>query len=259
MGAQAMNSGLPVIEVSDLHKSFAGVEVLKGVDFTVERGQIISIIGSSGSGKSTLLRCMNWLEVPDSGTIRIVGDRIGVKADGTSPMSEKELAKMRARMAMVFQSFNLWPHLTVLQNVTEAPVHVQGVNKPEAIAKAESWLERVGMSAKKDVYPYTLSGGQKQRVAIARALAMDPEVILFDEPTSALDPELVGEVQDVIGELAADNFTMAIVTHEMEFARSISNEVVFIDKGVIVEQAAPERFFNAPESERLRQFIGKYR
>ena len=254
-----MNDKLSVIEVKSLHKSFAGVEVLKGVDFTVERGQIISIIGSSGSGKSTMLRCMNWLEEPDSGVIRIAGDRIGVQVDGKTPMSEKDLAKMRARMAMVFQSFNLWPHLSVLQNVTEAPVHVQGMNKQEAISKAENWLERVGMIAKKDAYPFTLSGGQKQRVAIARALAMDPEVILFDEPTSALDPELVGEVQDVIGELAADNFTMAIVTHEMDFARSISNEVVFIDKGVVVEQATPEKFFTNPDSERLKQFIGKYR
>lgn len=253
-----MNKVLPVIEVQDLHKNFDGVEVLKGIDFNVERGQIISIIGSSGSGKSTLLRCMNWLEQPDGGSIRIVGDRIGVRDDGT-PMPENELAKMRARMAMVFQGFNLWPHLSVLQNVTEAPIHVQGFEKDKAIAQAEVWLERVGMLVKKDAYPFTLSGGQKQRVAIARALAMNPEVILFDEPTSALDPELVGEVQEVIGELAADNFTMVIVTHEMDFARTISNEVVFIDKGVVVEQAAPEKFFGDPDTERLRQFIGKYR
>jgi polar amino acid transport system ATP-binding protein len=253
-----MNEGFPVIEVHNLHKSFDGVEVLKGIDFKVERGQIISIIGSSGSGKSTLLRCMNWLEQPDSGSIRIVGDRIGVRDDDTL-MSERELAKMRARMAMVFQGFNLWPHLSVLQNVTEAPIHVQGVEKDKAIAQAEAWLERVGMLVKKDAYPFTLSGGQKQRVAIARALAMNPEVILFDEPTSALDPELVGEVQEVIGELAAEHFTMAIVTHEMNFARSISNEVVFIDKGVVVEQAPPEKFFGDPDTERLRQFVGKYR
>ncbi len=254
-----MNEVLPVIEVRDLHKSFDGVEVLKGIDFDVNRGQIISIIGSSGSGKSTLLRCINWLEEPDSGSIRIVGDRVGIRADGKTPMSEKELASVRARAAMVFQSFNLWPHLSVLHNVTEAPVHVQGVNKDEAIAQAEVWLERVGMLVKKDAYPWTLSGGQKQRVAIARALAMNPEVILFDEPTSALDPELVGEVQGVIGELAADNFTMVIVTHEMDFARTISNEVVFIDKGVVVEQAAPEKFFGDPDTERLRQFVSRYR
>ncbi len=253
-----MNDILPIIEVRDLHKSFDGVKVLNGIDFNVERGQIISIIGSSGSGKSTLLRCMNWLEQPDNGLIRIVGDRIGIKEDGT-PMSERELAKMRARMAMVFQSFNLWPHLSVIQNVIEAPVHVQGVEKDKAIAQAEALLERVGMLIKKDAYPYTLSGGQKQRVAIARALAMNPQVILFDEPTSALDPELVGEVQNVIGELATDNFTMVIVTHEMDFARSISNEVVFIDKGIVVEQAPPEKFFGDPDTERLRQFVGKYR
>lgn len=253
-----MNKEVPVIEVHDLHKSFGSVEVLKGVDFKVNRGEVISIIGSSGSGKSTLLRCMNWLEEPNSGSIRIVGDRIGLREDNT-PMSEKELAAMRSRMAMVFQGFNLWPHLSVLQNVIEAPIHVQGISKDEAIAKAEMWLDRVGMIHKKDVYPYTLSGGQKQRVAIARALAMNPEVILFDEPTSALDPELVGEVQAVIGELAAEHFTMAIVTHEMNFARSISTEVVFIDKGVVVERAPPEKFFENPESERLKQFIGRYR
>ena len=253
-----MSNTMPVIEVHDLHKSFDDVEVLKGVDFNVERGQIISIIGSSGSGKSTLLRCMNWLEEPDNGSIRIVGDRIGRKDDGT-PMSEKELANMRARMAMVFQSFNLWPHLSVLHNVSEAPIHVQRVDKDKAIAQAEAWLDRVGMLVKKDAYPYTLSGGQKQRVAIARALAMNPEVILFDEPTSALDPELVGEVQDVISELAAEHFTMVIVTHEMDFARSISDEVVFIDKGVVVEKAAPEKFFGNPDTARLRRFVGKYR
>lgn len=254
-----MNDALPVIEINDLHKSFDGVEVLKGIDFRIERGQIISIIGSSGSGKSTLLRCINWLEQPERGSIRIVGDRIGVSADGKTPMPEKELARMRARMAMVFQSFNLWPHLNVLQNVTEAPIHVQGLNKDEAVAQAEKWLERVGMIVKKDAYPWTLSGGQKQRVAIARALAMNPEVILFDEPTSALDPELVGEVQEVISELAAEHFTMVIVTHEMDFARNISDEVVFIDNGVVVEQAAPEKFFGDPDTERLRQFVSRYR
>jgi len=161
-------------------------------------------------------------------------------------------------MAMVFQSFNLWPHFNVLRNVTEAPVHVKGLGKAEARERAEHWLERVGMIHKKDAYPFTLSGGQKQRVAIARALAMDPEVILFDEPTSALDPELVGEVQEVIGELASDGFTMAIVTHEMAFARSISNEVAFIEKGVIVEKGPPETLFTNPESDRLRQFIRRH-
>ena len=254
-----MSDVVPVIQVRDLHKNFDGVEVLKGIDFNVERGQIISIVGSSGSGKSTLLRCINWLEQPDSGSVRIVGDRIGVKSDGKTPMLEKDLVALRTRMAMVFQSFNLWPHFNVLQNVTEAPIHVQRVNKDRAISQAEEWLKRVGMLVKKDAYPYTLSGGQKQRVAIARALAMNPEVILFDEPTSALDPELVGEVQDVIVELADDNFTMVIVTHEMGFARTISNEVAFIDKGVIVEQAPPEKFFGDPDSERLRQFVSKFR
>lgn len=248
----------PVIEIRNLHKSFGALEVLKGIDLTVDRGQTISILGSSGSGKSTMLRCINWLEEPSGGTIHISGDRIGVKADGATPMSERELAGMRARTAMVFQSFNLWPHLTVMQNVTEAPIHVQKVSRDEAIANAEALLEKVGMSAKRDVYPYTLSGGQKQRVAIARALAMRPEVILFDEPTSALDPELVGEVLAVMRSLAADHFTMVVVTHEMEFARAISSEVVLIDKGLVVERAEPERFFTNPESERARQFLNRF-
>lgn len=248
----------PVIEIRDLHKQFGSLEVLKGIDLTVERGQTVSILGSSGSGKSTMLRCINWLEVPTSGSIRISGERIGVRPDDKSLMSERELARMRARTAMVFQSFNLWPHLTVLQNVIEAPVHVQKLRRDEAVANAEALLEKVGMSAKRDVYPYTLSGGQKQRVAIARALAMRPEVILFDEPTSALDPELVGEVLTVMRALAEDHFTMVVVTHEMEFARAISKEVILIDKGVVVERAAPEKFFTDPDSERARQFLNRY-
>lgn len=248
----------PVIDIHNLHKTFGTLEVLKGIDLTVERGQTVSILGSSGSGKSTMLRCINWLEVPTSGSIRISGERIGVKADGKSPMSEAELARMRARSAMVFQSFNLWPHLTVLQNIIEAPVHVQKVDRNEAIARAEALLEKVGLSAKRDVYPFTLSGGQKQRVAIARALAMKPEVILFDEPTSALDPELVGEVLAVMQALAADHFTMVVVTHEMEFARAISQEVILIDQGVIVEKAPPQKFFTNPESERAKQFSARY-
>ena len=247
-----------VVEIRGLHKMFGPLEVLKGIDLTVDRGQTVSILGSSGSGKSTMLRCINWLEVPSSGSIRISGEQIGIRANGKTPMSERELARMRARTAMVFQSFNLWPHLTVLQNVIEAPVHVQKVGRDEAVANAEALLEKVGMSAKRDVYPYTLSGGQKQRVAIARALAMRPEVILFDEPTSALDPELVGEVLAVMRALAADHFTMVVVTHEMEFARAISNEVILIDKGVVVEKAAPEQFFTNPASERAKQFLNRY-
>lgn len=254
-----MNNKKPVIEVRDLHKSFAGIEVLRGIDLKVERGQTVSVLGSSGSGKSTMLRCLNWLEVPDAGEIYIGGDRIGVRPDGKKPMSNSELAAMRARTAMVFQSFNLWPHLTVLQNVTEAPIHVQGVSRKEAQEHAIELLHKVGLSHKKDDFPWSLSGGQRQRVAIARALAMNPEVILFDEPTSALDPELVGEVLAVIRSLAEDGFTMIIVTHEMEFARAVSDEVVFIEKGSVIERAAPEKFFTNSDSERVRQFLKRYR
>jgi len=248
----------PVVQVRDLHKHFQGVEVLKGIDLDVRRGQTVSVLGSSGSGKSTLLRCMNWLEVPDSGAIHICGNRIGVGEDG-KPMRGASLARMRARTAMVFQSFNLWPHLTVLGNVIEAPVHVQRVTRDQAIEHAHALLDKVGMAEKIDAWPHTLSGGQKQRVAIARALAMNPAVILFDEPTSALDPELVGEVQSVIKTLADDGFTMVIVTHEMGFARTVSDEVVFIDQGLVVERAAPDKFFDDPQTERVRQFLGRYR
>jgi polar amino acid transport system ATP-binding protein len=253
-----MNENTPVIDVRGLRKNFADVEVLKGIDFQVSRGKTVSVLGSSGSGKSTMLRCINWLEQPDEGSIHISGERIGIRNDGRTPMSNRELARMRARTAMVFQSFNLWPHLTVLENVIEAPIHVQGVARKEAISQARSLLDKVGMSHKVDAYPWTLSGGQKQRVAIARALAMNPEVILFDEPTSALDPELVGEVQSVMRALAEDGFTMVIVTHEMDFARAISDEVVFIDKGVIVERSAPEKFFVTPDTDRVRQFLSRY-
>lgn len=254
-----MNKKNPAVEIRGLHKNFGGIEVLRGIDLKVERGQTVSILGSSGSGKSTMLRCINWLEVPDGGEIYIGGDRMGMRADGGRPMSNRELAAMRSRTAMVFQSFNLWPHLTVLQNVTEAPIHVQGVNRREAHDHAMALLEKVGLLHKKDDFPWSLSGGQRQRVAIARALAMNPEVILFDEPTSALDPELVGEVLAVIRSLADDGFTMVIVTHEMEFARAVSDEVVFIEKGLVIERAAPEKFFTNSDSERVRQFLSRYR
>jgi polar amino acid transport system ATP-binding protein len=254
-----MNKSAPVVEIRDLHKHFAGIEVLRGINLKVERGQTVSVLGSSGSGKSTMLRCINWLEVPDGGEVYIGGDRMGLKSGGVKPMSNRELSAMRARTAMVFQSFNLWPHLTVLQNITEAPIHVMGVSRKDANDHAVALLEKVGLSHKHDAYPWSLSGGQRQRVAIARALAMNPEVILFDEPTSALDPELVGEVLAVMRSLAEDGFTMVIVTHEMEFARAVSNEVVFIEKGLIIERAAPEKFFTNSDSERVRQFLGRYR
>jgi polar amino acid transport system ATP-binding protein len=246
------------VEVRDVSKSFGGVDVLRGVSLNVPSGQTISVLGPSGSGKSTLLRCINWLEEPDTGEIYIAGSRMGVRADGKTHMSDRELARMRARIGMVFQSFNLWPHLSVLQNVTEAPIHVLGLTKGEAVARAEALLEKVGIADKRDAYPYVLSGGQKQRVAIARALAMSPAVILFDEPTSALDPELVGEVLAVMRALAEEGMTMVVVTHEMDFARSVSDEIVFIDQGVIVERQSPETFFDRPHTPRARQFLSRY-
>ena len=245
------------VEVRNVVKNFGRLEVLRDVSLQVARGQTVSILGPSGSGKSTLLRCINWLEEPDSGEIFIAGERVGTR-DGKH-MSDRELAQMRARIGMVFQSFNLWPHLTVLQNVTEAPVHVLGLKKDEAIARAEKILDKVGIGDKRDAYPYVLSGGQKQRVGIARALAMNPAVILFDEPTSALDPELVGEVLAVMRALAEEGMTMVVVTHEMDFARDVSDEVVFIDQGVVVERDKPEAFFSNPKSARARQFLSRYK
>ncbi|PAU75131.1 amino acid ABC transporter ATP-binding protein [Halomonas salipaludis] len=242
------------VSIRNLSKSFDGVEVLRDVDLVVKKGDVVTILGSSGSGKSTLLRCVNWLEQPDRGTITIAGQRIGVN-DAGKPMSMRELAKVRARTGMVFQSFNLWPHLNVLHNVTEAPIHVLGKARSEAEAHAHELLEKVGMSHKTAAYPNTLSGGQKQRVAIARALAMRPEVMLFDEPTSALDPELVGEVLAVIKALSAEGYTMVIVTHEMTFARAVSDQVVFLDKGRIIESADPETFFTRPSTERVQKFL----
>ncbi|MSP80076.1 MAG: amino acid ABC transporter ATP-binding protein [Rhodospirillales bacterium] len=247
-----------VVEVRNVSKTFAGVEVLRDVSLSVARGQTVSILGPSGSGKSTLLRCINWLEEPDRGEISIAGQRIGIRPDGKTLMSDRELAAMRARIGMVFQSFNLWPHLSVLQNVTEAPIHVLGVPRDEAIERAERLLDKVGIAEKRDAYPYVLSGGQKQRVAIARALAMNPEVILFDEPTSALDPELVGEVLTVMRALADEGMTMVVVTHEMAFAREAADEIVFLDQGRVVERADPETFFNKPSTDRVRQFLQRY-
>lgn len=246
------------VEVRNVSKTFGGIEVLRDVSLSVARGQTVSILGPSGSGKSTLLRCINWLEEPDRGEIYIAGQRIGVRPDGKTHMSDRELAGMRARIGMVFQSFNLWPHLSVLQNVTEAPIHVLGVPRDEAIARAEVLLDKVGIAEKRDAYPYVLSGGQKQRVAIARALAMNPEVILFDEPTSALDPELVGEVLTVMRALADEGMTMVVVTHEMAFAREAADEIVFLDQGRVVERADPETFFDKPATDRVRQFLQRY-
>ena len=246
------------VEVRNVSKSFAGIEVLRDVSLNVAHGQTVSVLGPSGSGKSTLLRCINWLEEPDRGEIFIAGVRIGVRADGKTHMPDRDLARMRARIGMVFQSFNLWPHLSVIENVTEAPIHVLGMAKDEAIARAEKLLQKVGIDDKRDAYPYVLSGGQKQRVGIARALAMNPEVILFDEPTSALDPELVGEVLAAMRALAEEGMTMVVVTHEMAFARDVSDEIVFIDQGSVVERQAPDAFFDRPQTARARQFLSRY-
>jgi polar amino acid transport system ATP-binding protein len=247
----------PALEARNIGKQFDGVEVLRDVSITVRAGSTVSILGPSGSGKSTLLRCLNWLETPDAGDVLLAGQPVGRRGDGTL-MSDREMAQARARMGMVFQNFNLWPHFTVLQNIIEGPVQVLGRSKSEARAHGEDLLAKVGLADKRDVYPFSLSGGQKQRVAIARALAMSPDVLLFDEPTSALDPELVGEVLSVMRQLAQEGMTMVVVTHEMQFARDVCQEVVFMDQGKVVERAAPERFFQNPETERARKFLARY-
>ena len=246
---------IPAVRIQNLSKSFSDIEVLRDIELTVNKGEVVSVLGSSGSGKSTMLRCINWLEEPDRGSIHIAGQRIGINEEAGRKMTNRELAAIRAKTGMVFQGFNLWPHLNVLQNVMEAPVQVKGMPKEQARAIAIELLEKVGMGEKQDSYPYTLSGGQKQRVAIARVLAMSPEVILFDEPTSALDPERVGEVLTVMKNLSAEGYTMIVVTHEMEFARAVSDQVVFLEKGKIIEKSAPEKFFSNPETERVRKFL----
>lgn len=248
---------VPVLRVDGISKSFDGVEVVKDVSLEVHSGETISILGPSGSGKSTLLRCINWLEKPDRGDVYLAGKRVGRKEDGQL-MSDRELASVRAQMGMVFQSFNLWPHFTVLQNIIESPVHVLGLSKDDAVVRAERLLEKVGLEAKRDAYPYSLSGGQKQRVAIARALAMEPTVMLFDEPTSSLDPELVGEVLSVMGDLAAEGMTMVVVTHEMSFARDVCQEVVFMNDGEVLERSTPESFFSNPQTDRAQRFLTRY-
>ena len=248
---------VPVLRVDGISKSFDGVEVVKDVSLEVHSGETISILGPSGSGKSTLLRCINWLEKPDRGDVYLAGKRVGRKEDGQL-MSDRELASVRAQMGMVFQSFNLWPHFTVLQNIIESPVHVLGLSKDDAVVRAERLLEKVGLEAKRDAYPYSLSGGQKQRVAIARALAMEPTVMLFDEPTSSLDPELVGEVLSVMGDLAAEGMTMVVVTHEMSFARDVCQEVVFMNDGQVLERSTPEKFFSNPQTDRAQRFLTRY-
>lgn len=249
---------IPALDIKDLHKTFGQNEVLKGISLQAHKGDVVSIIGSSGSGKSTFLRCINLLEIPTSGDICVNGELIAMKRtrnDAIQPANEKQVQRIRSRLAMVFQSFNLWSHMTVLENVIEAPVHVLGVAKKTAIEQAESLLHKVGLYERKDYYPGHLSGGQQQRAAIARALAVDPEVLLFDEPTSALDPELVGEVLGVMQALAEEGRTMLVVTHEMAFARDVSRHVMFLHQGIVEEQGHPDKLFTQPESERLQQFI----
>jgi len=253
-------SAVPTIRVVDVHKRFGALEVLRGVSFDVERGSVVSMIGASGSGKSTLLRCINHLDTPTAGDVLIDGESLCYRGGNgeRKPRPLAEINRIRRELGTVFQQFNLWPHMTVLGNVIEAPHRVRGLSKSEAIALGEECLRRVHLADKTHEYPARLSGGQQQRVAIARALAMQPKVMLFDEPTSSLDPELTDEVLAVMRELAADGTTMIVVTHEMGFAREVSDRVMFLHNGSIEEQGPPEAIFGAPRSERLRQFISKH-
>lgn len=246
------------LQVENIHKRFGSNEVLKGVSLSAHAGDVISIIGSSGSGKSTFLRCINMLEKPHQGRINVAGEELALVAGPTGELvakDPKQLQRLRTKLAMVFQHFNLWAHMTVLENIIEVPVHVLGVPKDEAVATARKYLAKVGLSGVEDRYPAHMSGGQQQRVAIARALAVEPEVMLFDEPTSALDPELVSEVLRVMKSLAEEGRTMVVVTHEMGFAREVSNHLIFLHKGLIEEQGHPAQVLSAPKSERLAQFL----
>lgn len=251
-------TAIPALEARNIHKSFGSHEVLKGISLTAHKGDVVSILGSSGSGKSTFLRCLNFLEMPNSGEIIIAGEDIQIKTDRKGErlaVSEKQIQRLRSRLTMVFQSFNLWAHMTVLQNVIEAPMLVLKLSKAEAVARAEALLHKVGLYERRHYYPAQLSGGQQQRVAIARALAMEPDALLFDEPTSALDPELVGDVLKLMQELAAEGRTMIVVTHEMGFAREVSNHVMFLHQGQIEEEGTPDKLFYHSDSERVRQFL----
>jgi octopine/nopaline transport system ATP-binding protein len=253
----SFNSNSAVL-VEDLHKAFGSLEVLKGVSLAAREGDVVSLIGASGSGKSTFLRCINFLELPSRGRVVITGEEVTLKPgfDGNlHPTDARQIERLRTKLGMVFQSFNLWQHMTVLQNVIEAPVHVLKLSKAEAIARAEALLQKVGLYEKRDQYPAFLSGGQQQRAAIARALAMEPKVMLFDEPTSALDPELVGEVLKVIRDLAHEGRTMILVTHEMKFARDVSSHVIYLHQGLIEEEGPPSQVFGSPHSERCKQFV----
>ncbi|WP_322103554.1 ABC transporter ATP-binding protein [Paraburkholderia sp. J41] len=255
-----MNSQKQKLFVDDIHKKYGDNEVLKGVSLKANAGDVISVIGSSGSGKSTMLRCINFLEQPNAGRIFVDGEEVITKTDRRTGALQaadvKQLQRVRTKLAMVFQHFNLWSHMTVLENVIESPVHVLGLPRKEAEERARTYLEKVGLAPRVEKqYPSHLSGGQQQRVAIARALAMHPDVMLFDEPTSALDPELVGEVLKVMQKLAEEGRTMIVVTHEMGFARNVSNHVMFLHQGRVEEEGQPAEVFANPRSERLRQFL----
>jgi len=238
-----------LLEVRGLEKHFGHLEVLKGIDIDIHKGEVVAVIGPSGSGKSTFIRCLNRLEEPTAGTIIFEGQQINTK--------KADIDKIRQKIGMVFQNFNLFSNMTILQNITAAPINVKKLAKADAEARAMTLLERVGLADKAAEYPVRLSGGQRQRVAIARALAMDPDILLFDEPTSALDPEMVGEVLNVMKELAVEGMTMVVVTHEMGFAREVSDRVIFIDQGIIQEEAPPAEFFTNPKNPRLKDFLNK--
>jgi len=254
-------TAMPIaLSVRDMHKSFGPVEVLKGISLDALEGDVVSILGSSGSGKSTFLRCINLLETPDSGEVTVAGETIRMQrsARGVHRSADgRQVDRIRSQLGMVFQSFNLWSHKTILENVIEAPIHVQRRSRAEAVEEAEALLAKVGIADKRNFYPAHLSGGQQQRAAIARALAMRPKVMLFDEPTSALDPELVGEVLRVMRALAEEGRTMLVVTHEMGFARDVSSRVIFLHKGVVEEDGKPQDVFSGSRSERFRQFISQ--
>ena len=253
-----MNAVTRKLQIEDIHKRFGSNEVLRGVSLSADAGDVIAIIGSSGSGKSTLLRCINMLERPNAGRITVAGEALALVPDKNGELmaqDPKQLQRLRTKLAMVFQHFNLWAHMTVLQNIIEAPVHVLGISRAQAVETARKYWQRVDLQGMEDRYPAHLSGGQQQRVAIARALAVEPEVMLFDEPTSALDPELVGEVLRVMRTLAEEGRTMLVVTHEMGFAREVANQLIFLHKGQIEEQGLPREVLANPKSERLAQFL----
>lgn len=253
-----MTAVQPALVAEDIHKNFGPLEVLKGITLSAKKGDVVSIIGSSGSGKSTFLRCMNFLETPNKGRIAVGSEEVIVRTDAAGQLvgvDRKKIERMRMQLGMVFQNFNLWGHMTVLQNVMEGPIHVLKQPKNEVRERAMDYLSKVGIANKQDAYPSELSGGQQQRVSIARALAMQPEALLFDEPTSALDPELVGEVLKVIRSLAEEGRTMIVVTHEMGFARDVSSKVLFLERGEIGEQGTPEQVFQNPSSQRCREFL----